>query len=254
LTITFRELGNLGRMGNQIFQYATLKSVGIKNNFKVKIPNGNYSLRKLNINSDIITGKELSSIKKKYVERFFHYDEGVFSISDWTDLFGYFQSYKYFDNIRDELVKEFINVGYIERVKDILSNGVNISVHVRRGDYLKFPNVHPFPGMGYYNRNFKFFMDRFENCKFYICSDDIGWCKKNFGNRSNLIFLGRDEIFDLMLMKFCDHNIISNSSFSWWGAYLNNNSNKIVIAPKKWFGLGGPQDFYDLIPKGWRII
>lgn len=259
MVITFKALGQNGRLGNQMFQYATLRSVGVKKNFEVKIPKGNYSLKKLNINSNIITDRELSSIKKKYGERFFHYDGGVFNISDWTDLFGYYQSYKYFHNIKEDLQKEFINSEYLNRAIDFISgiNLVKVSVHVRRTDYLRFPKVHPFPGLNYYRRCFKLFNNRFK-CIFIVCSDDIKWCKDNFTkefNNFSFIFSEyNDEIFDLMLMLSCDHNISANSSFSWWGAYLNKNNDKIVIVPKMWLGPNGPQDYYDLIPKVWQVI
>lgn len=253
MVITFKNLGSYGRLGNQMFQYATLKSIGIRNKFKVKIPNGNYSLRRLNINSDTLSRQDIVRIKKNYQERFFHYDEGVFGISDWTNIYGYFQSYKYFDSIKEVLLEEFIDLKKLDKVFDVLSNGVNIGVHVRRTDYLRLTNVHPFPRLRYYNRCFNFFRNRFSNCKFYILSDDIGWCRKNFKGR-DFLFFGNDEVFDLMLMMSCDHNIIANSSYSWWGAYLNSNKDKIVFYPKVWMGPGGPQDYYDLVPGGWRKI
>jgi len=243
-----------------MFQYATLKSVGAKNNFEVKIPKGNYALRRLDLNSDIMTDDELSKIKKKYGERFFHYDKDVFGIDDWTDLFGYFQSYKYFDNIRENLRREFIHEGYMDKAVEFLmgSMPVKVGVHVRRTDYLRFPRVHPFPGLNYYRKCFEFFMNNFE-CTFVVCSDDIKWCKKSFKNiaaayESNFVFSElNDNVFDLMLLASCDHNIIANSSFSWWGAYLNYNNNKIVMSPKKWMGPNGPQDYYDLVPKEWQV-
>jgi len=85
-------------------------------------------------------------------------------------------------------------------------------------------------------------------------SDDKDWCKETFKDIDCLISPFNDEIEDLILMINCKHNIIANSSFSWWGAYLNQNHDKIVVGPKKWFGLAGPQDQQDIIPKNWIKI
>jgi len=128
---------------------------------------------------------------------------------------------------------------------------VRVGVHVRRTDYLKFPNIHPFPGLDYYKKSFEVYRDNFA-CTFVVCSDDIKWCKENFVGDDFLFSESNDSIFDLMLLSNCDHNIIANSSFSWWGAYLNCNLSKIITSPNKWMGKNGPQDYYDLTPISWR--
>jgi hypothetical protein len=246
-------LGSYGRLGNQMFQYATLKSVADRNGYKYKIPPGNYSLKKLNIKAGELTHEELKKINKEYRERWFHYDDNVFDINDWTSILGYFQSSKYFNNIKKELYDEFDNKLVLKRVNNFIDNSKKkVSIHVRRTDYLGLPKFHPFPGLGYYRKCIKYFKERFE-CNFYICSDDIDWCRRNFiGN--DYIFSGKGEVFDLLLMMSCDHNILANSSFSWWGAYLNKNKNKIIKYPKVWFGHNGPKDSYDLVPKGWEEV
>ena len=96
-------------------------------------------------------------------------------------------------------------------------------------------------------------MDCFDGCVFLVFSDDIEWCKSNI--KANYIeYVQYDENIDLILMSKCDHNIISNSSFSWWAAWLNKNENKIIKYPNIWFGKDGPQDTFDLIPNSWNIV
>ena len=92
------------------------------------------------------------------------------------------------------------------------------------------------------------------NCFYIICSDDIEWCKDNFKIK-NVYYSNEKYYHDLFLMSCCEHNIIANSSFSWWSAYLNNNPDKKVISPKKWFGKNGPKyNINDIIPNNWIQI
>ena len=174
-------------------------------------------------------------IQNDYNEPNFHYNE----IPNQTNLNikGYFQSEKYFKNAINEIRYYFLFK--LEILTKITSKWDNIlnkdvcSIHVRRGDYLLHPNHHPFPGISYYENACKYF----PNSHFLIFSDDINWCKDNFHFISNKTFVeNQNEIEDLLLMSFCNDNIIANSSFSWWGSYLNSNENKKIISPKQWFG------------------
>ena len=258
MVISFLELGNYGRLGNQMFQYALLKSISVNNNLCFKIPTIQCDIKKLNITANIMSRQECRAINIKYKEKFFHFDEDVFSCNDNTSFEGYFQSYKYFDKIKDIIVEEFsVNIN-IQRIADEYINSIKgadgiVSIHVRRGDYLNFPNIHPTSTLEYYNKCIQYF-DNIGKYNYIVFSDDILWCKQNLKHKNIHYSENKDNVLDLCIMSKCNHNIITNSSFSWWAAYLNKNKNKIIKCPKEWFGKDGNQDYYDLIPKTWDIL
>lgn len=147
-------------------------------------------------------------------------------------LEGYFQSEKYFSHCRQEIIDAF-QIPYKKL------DGF-VSIHVRRGDYLKYPDKHPVVSDEYL-RDAIVYMAEKGYRSFVVCSDDIKYCKEKFDKVSGAEFTysqNNDHYSDLALMSCCEHNIISNSSFSWWGAWLNQNPSKIVIAPSVWFGPG----------------
>ena len=199
---------------------------------------------------------------KIFQEPGFHYSE-IPEIEGDVYLLNYFQSEKYFKEYEDDIRKlfEFPRHIFDYVVNDVALNIYKInmsidetcSIHVRRGDFLKFPENHPQQGMQYYMKAMKKIgMDK----KFLVFSDDIQWCKENFPELDNLYFIeGLKDYEDLCLMSLCSHNIICNSTFSWWSAYLNKNASKQIIAPKQWFG----NAYSNLITKdlycdGWILI
>ena len=207
----------------------------------------------MKINEEFLSNNDI--IESTYNEKCFHFCNDIFNIKDNTDIVGFLQSYKYFDFIRDILLEEFNNKNLEILYNDIIGkvklryNKQIVSIHVRRGDYFLYPNIHPVCTKKYY----KTCMDCFDGCVFLVFSDDIEWCKSNI--KANYIeYVQYDENIDLILMSKCDHNIISNSSFSWWAAWLNKNENKIIKYPNIWFGKDGPQDTFDLIPNSWNIV
>jgi len=126
------------------------------------------------------------------------------------------------------------------------------SIHVRRGDYLKLKNHHPVQGLGYYKEAMKLVP-----CdKFLVFSDDVKWCKKVFNGDQFIVSEPAPQEVDFNMMIACSHHIIGNSSFSWWAAYLGDNPDKVVVAPKNWFGpkLAETHKLDDLIPPNWRLI
>lgn len=148
-----------------------------------------------------------------------------------------------FEGIEDKVRKiyefpEFKN----EKNKEILKKTKNmesVSLHVRRGDYLGNNVLGGMTNLKYYKEAISYIENRLKNPIFLVFSNDILWCKNNFGDKENIIYIDwnkKEESFrDLQLMSLCKHNIISNSTFSWWGAWLNKNPKKIVISPEKWF-------------------
>ena len=127
--------------------------------------------------------------------------------------------------------------------------GKTTSIHVRRGDYVNHPNHHPVQTIEYYQKSIELVKDKTDT--FLIFSDDIEWCKNNFkGN--NLIFIENEKDYvELFLQSKCTHNIISSSSFSWWGAYLNNKPNRKTVGPKQWFTT---HKVNNIVPESWITI
>lgn len=235
--ITFNTLGIHGQLGNQMFQYAVLQGISTKNGAEVvfteEIKNKSYlfsifNLSRFSINPTII--------EEEYRETKFNFNEEIFSV-DNKSLFGYFQTDKYFSHCADIIRQEFtFNNDTQDRVKSILEpyrDKTLVSVHVRRGDYLINPDFHPLPSVEYYSKAFDMLDDG--NTIFVCVSNDLEWCKSNI-IRDNMIYQFNSLDTDMCLISKCDHHIIANSSFSWWGSWLGTHPNKKVIAPTPWFG------------------
>tara|TARA_R110000822_G_scaffold50816_6_gene132483 strand:+ start:652 stop:2262 length:1611 start_codon:yes stop_codon:yes gene_type:complete len=261
-------------LGNQLFSIASTLGTAYDNNaipvFNIHTPQFPYKdniLRNLKNTIDF-------NILNYYKEPHFHYKKISYTKNMCLD--GYFQSEKYFKNHRKKIL-EFFKISendynFIQQnFKDLLID-TTVSLHIRRGDYTlpKYSSHHPVQTIEYYHEAMSHFSN---NVNYLIFSDDIDWAKENFsGDNFNFItqktIQGNDvmdtldiskggypDYIELYLMSLCDHNIIANSSFSWWGAWLNENPNKKVIAPKKWFGPAyGNINDTDIIPNSWIRI
>lgn len=259
--ITYPKLGVNGRLGNQMFQYAATKSAALANDCLFAIPAENHELSQwFKLDCKFYSLQQNLSVLnrlKNYAETTFHYDSRFESITDNTALLGYFQSDKYFQRYQDIIRKDF---AFKDKVLDTVVpfmkqlNGQKeiVSIHVRRGDYVNLQQFHPLCSKEYYNEA----IDTMGDCKFLVFSDDIEWCKSAFGYGRDIVYSNLpDHISDLCAMTMCDHNIIANSSFSWWGAWLNNNKDKKVVAPTKWFGDAyNDKDTKDVYCEGWIKI
>lgn len=180
----------------------------------------------------------------------------TFPIRQNMEIFGYFQSEEYFKNHKQEIVDLFLDYKKELNLKPFPRP--TIGIHVRRGDYVKLQHAHVVLPVSYYNDalnrmakelGFESVPQMNETYTFVIFSDDIDWCKKAFFNNKNKIYIeGNKAVKDLYLMNMCDHNIMANSTFSWWGTYLRDNTNRIIIAPKNWFN----PNFRN--PKEWQTI
>lgn len=257
-----------GGLGNYMFQIACAYSYAKKNNKEcffttndaVKIHKYIDSYRENVLKNVPLIESHGQNGFKRYNEPTFHFTE-IPNIEGDVYLDGYFQSEKYFNNYSEDIRKLFkfpeklkgeTIIHAADKFKDDF-NGQTCSIHVRRGDYLNSPDHHPTQDVSYYMKAAKKIgMDK----KFLVFSDDIQWCKENFPEMDNFIFIeGLKDYEDLLLMSLCKHNIICNSSFSWWAAWLNQNSEKIVIAPQKWFGAAyGHLNTQDLYCEGWLKI
>lgn len=232
-------LGYFGWLGNQMFQYAATfassKRLGVECGFPENTPNL-YDI--FNISSTKVT----SSQKHLYMEPSFQYSP-IPDIDNLT-LYGYFQSEKYFSDYADAIRKEFT---FKDDCADVASG--TVSLHVRRGDYLDLQDHHPLCNLEYYNNA----MAMFPGARFLVFSDDIEWCKQNIKGDAIEYSEGNSASTDLQLMTKCDHHIIANSSYSWWGAWLGKNKDKTVVAPKAWFGPAKRLITDDIYAKGWIV-
>jgi hypothetical protein len=261
-----------GGLGNMMFQIAATTSLSIEKNTAPSFPNLNSHLEYLNSEfvfnakldyaqeyKELPIFKNLNTIpyhsdQHEIITFPFHYEEK--NISDNSVIEGFFQSEKYFIKNKEYILKLFsidenLNEELAFKYSDILKYNTT-SIHVRRGDYLQFNNHHPCQSLAYYQKGIDHTKDYTE--KYLIFSDDIEWCKTKFlGNR--FIFVNEDRDFkEMYLMSLCNNNITCNSSFSWWSAWLNKNPNKIVIAPKIWFGPLINENDKDIIPESWIKI
>ena len=170
-------------------------------------------------------------------------------------LNGYFQSEKYFANNKDYILNLYRPTSEIKSqiLSDLPDIQSCVSIHVRRGDYLQLPHHHPLQNIDYYANAVSIIgTDR----KYVIFSDDLGSCIDMFDFIPNKAFYTSNKNwFDMYAMSMCSDNIICNSTFSWWGAWLNENIEKKVIAPYKWFGQAYSHwNTQDLIPESWQVI
>lgn len=239
MTITFSQLGKMGRLGNCLFQIATTISTAMQNNTDYQFPNWEYEPY-FNLHNCFSSNIKVS---QTYRERAFHYD--VIPAFKSIDLIGYWQSSKYFDKYKDEIQNMLTPIYNFDMEPGLCS------IHIRRGDYINIQHCHPLMTIDYYLRA----MQESGCKKFLILSDDIDWAKKNFIGNQYEYSEGNSPAFDLALMaKKCESNIICNSSFSWWGAWLNRSEAKKVIAPLNWFGPSLPHNTKDLLLNEWIKI
>lgn len=247
--ITASCIGRLGRLGNQMFQVAAVIGYAQKHNtgyfinnwtyakfFKNKVNNGNRKINKI------------------YKEPNFTYSP-IPAMAN-INIEGYFQSAKYFEGADikkqfepSEEIENYINEKYSE-----LLEGETVSIHIRRGDYIGLGDYHYNLGMDYYSDSINLFNRNTTN--FVVFSDDTNWCRANIQMDNTTIIDGEKQVVDLILMSKCKHNIIANSSFSWWASYLNKNPDKKVIAPSKdkWFGKLQNNSIEDLYLPNWILV
>lgn len=260
--IGFNHLGRLGRLGNQMFQYAALKGIAKNRGFDFCIPyyneyvdDGIGNLLKTELfNVFDLNVDNLHGIDSQYVnEPHFHFSEDFFNnCPDNVSLIGFFQSEKYFIGIEDEIRKDF------SFKKEILNSCLDafnslelnnpVALHIRRGDYTINSDRHPVMSLEYYEKCLSYF----ENDRdVLVFSDDPKWCSEQeiFSSDRFLISENNDTYHDLCLMTLCSDFIIANSTFSWWGAWLANTGN--VLYPTEWFGTAVNNDTKDLFPSKW---
>jgi hypothetical protein len=261
-----------GGLGNQLFQYSFGRYLELNFGFKViydlrTIQNGSTFTNRLTLINDLIKNINYNDnkfykneliyrLRRKLIHDYFPdyskiYVENVLKekvlkieeLSKKKYFDGYWQTLKYVNSIENELRSDLnfneslVNLCLIDY--NIISNSNSCSLHIRRGDYLLPHNKKIFAecGIDYIQKSINYIMLKFPDTKFYVFSDDINWAKSILKG-DNYHFIDKynnNPIADLFLMSTCKNNIISNSTFSWWGSWLNNNTNKMIICPKLWY-------------------
>ena len=283
-----------GGLGNQMFEYAAGRALSIHHNTelsidlyllkkKTKATTRHYELSVFDIKPPIRTSiinkiavKVFGTIHSKRIKKSFLNKLGIFrdekaqyhdtkfeNLPKDTTLFGYFQNENYFKKISEQLKVDFTFrtplAGENDKIRHKIEQENSVSIHIRRGDYINTNTNLPILDLSYYKKAIEYITSEIDNPHFFIFSDGIEWVKINL-DLSNLnhefIDWNKNECsyIDMQLMSLCKHNIIANSSFSWWAGWLNNNPDKMVIAPRKWYK--GDTGIYPdgFLPKEWITL
>jgi hypothetical protein len=282
-----------GGLGNQMFQYAFGRALSIKHNVQLGLDSSQYyynetdpprsyglqifsldpSLKLVN-NENLHRRSILQRISNRLSNSFklpnifpgniiyeSQYHDEIEKI-DQKMFIGYWQSEKYFKNVESMIRADFTFTpkalkSMSDLIQSITANN-SISIHVRRGDYVG-NTTHPVCSLKFYQDSVHFCNSQVQNPLYFIFSDDISWAKENLMIEGKHHYIsanrGKNDYVDLFLMSKCKHNIIANSSFSWWGGWLNDYHEKIVVAPRKWFNSDELNNEHsDLLPDTWIRI
>jgi hypothetical protein len=262
----------IGGLGNQLFQYATARALAIRKGCELVLDTTafntyklhSYGLGNLNVRAPVVCPSVISRWGGGYHYRevSMAFDAGLFDCPSPLYLEGYFQTELYFESARELLLEEFevtapLNDKTLNLLNELTSFETTVSVHVRRGDYVTNPSanaVHGTCGADYYRRARDYFVSKLISPIFIIFSDDIPWARENLDFGQSAIFVDWNgaaaNYADLKLQSYCSHNIIANSSFSWWGAWLGKKPNKEVVAPEQWFKEGAHRG-HSIVPSRW---
>lgn len=276
----------IGGLGNQMFQYATARALAEKHKTNVLLDtrtlneyqlHKHASLEKFNIKARPAKRNELykwpnwmkspcKGLQKlgvysnRYFEETFHYSPKVMELKNNTLIEGYFQSERYFLDIRKMLLSDFTLKEkiptYIRNLEKKIKSSESVMIHVRRGDYISNPQAtitHGPCSPHYYKNAIERIEKDLSSPKYFVFSDDINWVKNNLFHDLNVEYITGNEThpeFDIHLMSCCNNHIIANSSFSWWGAWLSQNDSKVIIYPKPWFN-DKKLSATDVSPKNW---
>lgn len=235
-----------GRLGNQLFQYAVCKAVALKNGYDYHIPRDFLGKSQLKLQCDM--GVENNSTNNIFYQGSEDIHHNIFNIPDNTLISGFFQSEYYFKDIKN-IIKNDFKLEYNQESEDILKK-FNVNdycyVHLRGGDYKDIDWLLP---QEYYDEAKNLILKNKENLKFLIISDDIEFSKTIFPSQE---YISNDVFTDFYILSKCKYMIMSNSSFSWWTVFLNENL-EFVIGPKRWFNynkLGRFGDINKVVPEG----
>lgn len=275
-----------GGLGNQLFQYSVARSLADHLNVPLGLDTREFngkspyemSLNQFNIRAELnpnslIKHKSNGKIayvldhlrgnqKKVYKEPFLMFDKKLLLRGDETYLKGYWQTEKYFIKNKKNIFKDLSLLKRPNKQNSLILQKIqktkSVSLHIRRGDYISnktYNAAHGLCDLEYYTNAVNHLINKIgKDLKVFAFSDDPDWVFKNLKLPIDISFINNNSssnsFEDLRLMLNCDHNIIANSSFSWWGAWLNQNPNKIVIAPKRWYS-SKKMENPDIVPLKW---
>ena len=282
----------IGGLGNQMFQYAAGRAFADSRNTQLKLDLSDmagyqlrsYALDQFAIRAEIADPTEIPARKPKglkaklgqlrgrhksqtvrYVEPSLRFDPEVRELPEPVHLTGYFQSERYFNDFAAEIRRDFALAQPFTAERQQVFDAIRtaskpVSVHVRRGDYVSNAHANSVHGTcepAWYDMAIAQMIESLPDATFFLFSDDPQWAKDNiaFPRPVTLVEPGSDgrDAQDMQLMAACHSHIVANSSFSWWGAWLNPNPEKRVIAPKQWFR-SKEMDATDLVPESWKRV
>lgn len=238
----------IGGLGNQLFILFAAYSYSRKYGHDLYIKHIDNSLSIFNprpVYWDTILSKISTRTTNPHIDIIYSDSDGIFTPIPYRNgnilLKGYFQTYLHFSDYYNEICDLLSPPLPIKEKVDSMLSKYNdkklVCVHVRRGDYLKIQHIFPILSKSYYQRCYEKISLKINinECRFLIFSDDINWCKENFDFIKDKIFIRDEDYIEFYLMIGCNHYILANSTFGWWGAYLNRNSDKVVLCPNKYF-------------------
>ena len=277
-----------GGLGNQMFQYALalkMESLGkdiridvtkyaehhvhndfeLENVFGITCPHASLDeikslgYRKANHWTEFLRKTPFCK-KTIYNNESYVFDEKVLQL-DGRYIEGYWQSEKYFRDIREKILQTYRFPSFSTETQRSwakqIQGSCSVSVHIRRGDYLNYSYLQNVCTLEYYKKAMQYFRERHPGeAEFYIFTNDFLWAEEHFSDEDCHFVKGnsgQDSFRDMQLMSLCRHNIVANSSFSWWGAWLNQNPDKTVIAPERWIN-GNEDEKLDVIPESWMTM
>ena len=280
--IGFNHIGNLGRLGNQMFEFAALYGIATKHGYDWCIPPRSHKGIE---NYSLFEAFDIDGVNENFIEtdrligeRFFHFDKNLLDeCPDDSSLYGFFQTEKYFKHVEDDIRKIYkFRDEFLDPCQDLINkmDSEPIMLHVRRGDpnltdprgfkwaYTECSSQHPPQSLEYYEEALSHFD---EDQPVIVFSDSPDWVQEQEFFSGDRFFISEPQekyedgsytpYIDLCLMTLCSGAIIANSSMSWWGAWLQSNPSKKVIAPKMWFGPAYPNnDTKDLYCKDWIVL
>ena len=271
-------------LGNQLFQYAYIRALQLRNQETVRLcvlpDQGDRTIRNYELDKLAITiprGRIFEKVAV-YIERYETIKKMVQFIGEKVDFYGYveeenvkykkdlkylrgnyyisgwFQNEKYFEEFETIIRREIRprkKIRVSKELKDILNHKNTVSVHIRRGDYARYQNI---LDKEYYEKALAVIREQVENAFLVVFSDDLNWVMKNMQFGNDVYYIdkneGLEDYEELFVMSRCKHNVIANSTFSWWGAWLNPNEDKIVVGPKQWFA----RNKLNIMPDAWLKV
>jgi len=274
-----------------MFQYAAGRALSLRLNTELKLDitgfedytlHGGYGLNNFALQPEYAMPEEIKLLRGSngirsrifrriglssptYIkEKNLAFNPAFYTLNNNSYIDGYWQSEKYFKNYANIIRQDFMYTMPLsdknQPIKKLIMSCNSVSVHIRRGDYIANSQANKFHGvcsLDYYKKASQLIAQKLDTPVFFIFSDDISWCKSNLNLDFPTFFIETatpsSPYEDMHLMSLCSHHIIANSTFSWWGAWLNPNTNKLVIAPKQWFAnpkIKNP----DILPDNWLSI